>query len=53
MKKYKLNNLKLLKNMVLFIDSTNIYNNNGYEKVGYGHNPKKELGIYLICDSLW
>jgi hypothetical protein len=52
LQKYKLNNLKLSKNMVLFIDSTNIYNKNGYEKVGYGQNPKKkESRISLICDS--
>ena len=52
LEKYKLNNLKLSKNMVLFIDSANIYNKNGSEKVGYGQNPKKkESRISLICDS--
>jgi len=52
LEKYKLNNLKLSKNMVLFIDSANIYNKNGSENVGYGQNPKKkESRISLICDS--
>lgn len=52
LEKYKLNNLKKSKNMVLYIDSTNIYNKRGIEKIGFGQNPKKkESRISLICDK--
>jgi len=33
---------------MLFIDSTNIYNKNGYENVGYGTNPKKKNKNYQL-----
>jgi hypothetical protein len=51
-KKYHQSNYKRSANLTLFIDSTNIYNKNGNEKIGYGHNPKKqESRISVICDS--
>ena len=38
--------------LTLFIDSSNIYNKNGIEQIGYGQNPKKqESKISLICDK--
>lgn len=51
-KKYHQSDYKGSANLTLFIDSTNIYNKNGNEKIGYGHNPKKqESRISVICDS--
>lgn len=38
--------------LTLFIDSSNIYNKNGYENIGYGQNPKKqESRVSVICDK--
>lgn len=51
-KKYHQNTLKNTKNLTLFIDSTNVYNKNGNQSVGYGQNPKKqESRISAICDE--
>ena len=50
--KHNPTNFKKSKNYVLFIDSSNIYNKNGVEKIGYGQNPKKkESRISAICDE--
>ena len=50
--KYKLPILKNSSNLILFIDSTLIYNKNGSECIGYGQNPKKkETKISAICDK--
>ena len=50
--KYHQCNYKGSANLTLFIDSTTIYNKNGNEKIGYGHNPKKqESRISVICDE--
>lgn len=50
--KYHLNNLKKSANLVVFIDSSNIYNKIGSSKTGYGQNPKKkESRISAICDE--
>lgn len=47
-----LDKLKGSKNLTLFIDSTNIYNKNGSENVGFGANPKKkESKLSIICDE--
>jgi hypothetical protein len=49
--KYKKINLKRSLNLVLFIDSSDIYNKNGCEKIGYGNDPKKKkTRISAICD---
>jgi len=43
---------KCSQNIVLFIDSSNIYNKCGTVNIGYGQNPKKqESRISLICDE--
>ena len=50
--KYHQQKLKKSSNLTLFIDSTNIYNKNGQENIGYGENFKKqESKISAICDS--
>ena len=50
--KYKISKLKQSSNLILFIDSSNIYNKNGSENIGYGMNPKKkESRISAICDK--
>ena len=50
--KYKGINFKKSANLVLFIDSTVIYNKNGVELIGYGQNPKKkETKVSAICDK--
>ena len=50
--KYKQLHLKKSSNLTLFIDSTNIYNKNGQQNIGYGQNFKKqESRISAICDS--
>jgi len=52
LKKYKLDYLKRSSNLILFIDSSNIYNKNGSVDTGYGMNPKKkESKISVICDK--
>ena len=44
--------LKRSKNLNLFIDSSDVYNKNGHENVGYGCNPKKkQTRISAICDE--
>lgn len=49
--KYHQKKLKGSSNLTLFIDSTNIYNKNGQENIGYGQNFKKqESRISAICD---
>jgi len=51
LEKYKHVKLKKSANLVLFIDTTLIYNKNGSEQIGYGQNPKKkETKISAICD---
>lgn len=43
--------LKKSANLNLYIDSTNIYNLNGSENIGYGYNPKKkETKVSTICN---
>ena len=50
--KYHQSKLKKSSNLTLFIDSTNIYNKNGQENIGYGQNYKKqESRVSAICDS--
>jgi transposase len=50
--KYHQKKLKKSSNLTLFIDSTNIYNKNGQQNIGYGQNVKKqESRISAICDS--
>lgn len=50
--KYHQAKLKKSANLTLFIDSSNIYNKNGQENIGYGQNLKKqESRILAICDS--
>lgn len=50
--KYKHFNLKKSSNLILFIDTTHIYNKGGVENIGYGYNPKKkETKISAICDE--
>lgn len=44
--------IKGSQNLDLFIDSSDIYNKNGSENVGYGCNPKKkQTRISAICDK--
>jgi len=44
--------LKRSKNLNLFIDSSDVYNKNGHENVGYGCNPKKkQTRISAVCDE--
>jgi len=50
--KYHKLTFKRSANVNLYIDSTNIYNKKGIEKIGYGQNPKKqESKISAICDK--
>ena len=50
--KYNTSKLKGSANLTLFIDSTNVYNKGGQEKIGYGQNPKKqESRISALCDK--
>lgn len=52
LKKYKKIKTKKSANLVLFIDSTNIYNKYGCEKIGYGEDPKKKkTKVSAICDE--
>ena len=52
LKKYKHIDLKKSANLVLFIDSSIIYNKNGNENIGFGQNPKKQdTVISAICDE--
>lgn len=50
--KVHFNKLKGTSNLVLFIDSTSVYNKNGIENIGYGYNPKKkETRFTAVCDN--
>lgn len=50
--KYSKINLKRSANLVLYIDSTDIYNKKGCENVGYGQDPKKKkTRISAICNK--
>lgn len=50
--KYSKVNLKRSANLVLYIDSTDIYNKNGCENVGYGQDPKKKkTRVSAICNK--
>lgn len=50
--KYKKVNIKKSANLLLFIDSSDIYNKNGSEQIGYGQDPKKKkTKISAICDK--
>jgi len=50
--KYKLPALKKTSNLILFIDTTLLYNKNGSECIGFGQNPKKkETKTSVICDK--
>lgn len=50
--KYSKMNLKRSANLVLYIDSTDIYNKNGCENIGYGHDPKKKkTRVSVICNK--
>ena len=40
--KYSKINLKRSANLVLYIDSTDIYNKKGCKNIGYGQDPKKK-----------
>ncbi len=45
-------NLKMSANLILYIDSTDIYNKNGYENVGFGQDPKKKkTRVSAICND--
>jgi len=48
LRKNILDKLKGSKNLTLIIDSTNIYNKNSSENVGYGANPKKKNLNYQL-----
>ena len=52
LQKYKHIDLKKSANLILFIDTTIIYNKNGNENIGFGQNPKKQDTIIsAICDK--
>jgi hypothetical protein len=43
---------KKSKNLNVFIDSSDVYNKNGCENIGYGYNPKKtQTRISAICNE--
>lgn len=49
---HTLKNVNKNKKLNLYIDSTNIYNKNGKEQIGYGRNPKKqESNVSVICNE--
>lgn len=51
LKKYKKISIKGSAYLISFIDSTDIYNKNGCEKIGYGQDPKKKkTKVSAICD---
>jgi hypothetical protein len=52
LEKYKKVSIKGSAYLISFIDSTDIYNKNGCEKIGYGQDPKKKkTRVSAICDT--